>query len=398
MDKLHKGRAFFFLFLLFTFSSYTVNPVNGEDAKELPSVANQVKTVVIDAGHGGKDPGCHGSYANEKDICLSLALKLGNYIKTHFPDVKVEYTRETDVFIELHNRAKIANEKKADLFICIHVNASGSTEAYGVETYIMGLHKSESNLEVAKRENETILLEDDYEDQYAGFDVNSPEGSVLFSFYQNTFLNQSLNFAGKLQTEFTNYASRHNRGVRQAGFLVLVKTTMPAVLIETGFLTNLKEEKFLTGTEGQELMTSAMFRAFIKYKAEVEGENYAGMAADFGDIAKDWSVSTSNSTPNTTPAETTQVETTPNVLFRIQFLSSQTSLDKTSSSFSGLKDILEETYNGWYRYLTGKESNYTKIQTYLETVKSKGYTDAFIVAYQGNERITVKKALEILEQ
>src|SRR5687767_13203410 len=197
------------------------------------SPGNQVKTVVIDPGHGGKDPGCHGAFAHEADICLAIGLKLGALIEKHYSDVKVVYTRKTDVFVELHNRAKIANDNKADLFICIHVNAAGDSKAYGTETWVMGLHKTETNLAVAKRENAVIEFEDDYEKQYEGFDPNTPEGSILFSLYQSAYMSQSISFASKVQEEVISHADRHDRGVRQAGFLVLVYTAMPAVLIET---------------------------------------------------------------------------------------------------------------------------------------------------------------------
>jgi N-acetylmuramoyl-L-alanine amidase len=229
-----------------------------------------LKTVVIDAGHGGHDSGCHGAAAYEKHVALSISLKLGKLIEQYFPDVKVIYTRKTDVFVELYRRAQIANENKADLFICIHCN-SGPKTAYGTETFVMGLHKSDDNLNVAKRENAVILQEDNYQRQYDGFDPNSAEANIIFSLYQNAFLDQSLYFAGSVQDELTGFAKRHNRGVKQAGFLVLFKTTMPSVLIETGFLTHGDEERYLKSEAGQDQIAEGILRAFKNYKTWIDG-------------------------------------------------------------------------------------------------------------------------------
>ena len=231
-----------------------------------------VKTVCIDAGHGGHDGGCQGSSSQEKHVALSIALKLGKYIEENFPDVKVVYTRKTDVFLKLHERAKVANKANADLFICVHANANDNKAAYGTETFVMGLHKSESNLNVAKRENSSILLEEDYKTKYSDFDPNSPESYIVLTMRQNAFLDQSLSFAAKVQKQFTERVGRKNRGVKQAGFLVLHQTNMPSVLIETGFLTNKEEEKFLVSDLGQDYLASAVFRAFKSYKNELEGK------------------------------------------------------------------------------------------------------------------------------
>jgi N-acetylmuramoyl-L-alanine amidase len=229
----------------------------------------QIRTIVIDAGHGGHDVGCLGSSSHEKHIALAVSLKLGALIEKYFPDIRVIYTRETDVFIELHERAAIANRNKADLFICIHCN-SGPSAAFGSETFVMGLHKSADNLAVAKRENSSILLEKDYKAKYDGFDPNSPEANIIFSLYQNTFMNQSLHFASLLQDQFTQNSGRFNRGVKQAGFLVLFRTAMPSVLIELGFLTNKSDEKFLISEKGQESMANSIVKAFRIYKSETE--------------------------------------------------------------------------------------------------------------------------------
>lgn len=242
------------------FCSFT--PVN--------KVEYRVKTVVIDAGHGGKDSGCLSSGIMEKDIVLSISLKLGKIIKEHLNDVQVTYTRKQDKFIELYERAAIANRHSADVFLSLHCNAANTTYVKGTETYVMGLHKSEKNLEVAKRENSVVLLEEDYEENYGGFDPTSPEGHIIFSLYQNVNLEQSLELASKIEHQFDDRAKRHSRGVKQAGFLVLWKSTMPSVLVETGFLTNPHERKFLTSGPGQDYIASAIFRAFRKYKNDLE--------------------------------------------------------------------------------------------------------------------------------
>lgn len=227
-----------------------------------------IRTVVIDAGHGGHDTGCLGKDAREKNVALAVSLKLGRMIEERFPDVKVIYTRKTDVFVELRERADIANRNHADLFICVHCN-SGGKAAYGVETYVMGLHKTDDNLNVSKRENSSILLEKDYKTKYDGYDPNSPESNIIFNLYQNAYMEKSLTFASKVQAQVEE-AGRFNRGVKQAGFLVLYKTAMPSVLIETGFLTNSTEENFLDSEKGQVNISNAIFKAFKEYKVDME--------------------------------------------------------------------------------------------------------------------------------
>jgi N-acetylmuramoyl-L-alanine amidase len=241
--------------------------------KPIPKRIYGIKTVVIDAGHGGHDVGCLGSSAKEKNIALSVSLKLGQMIEEKFPDVHVIYTRKKDEFVELHERAGIANRAKADLFICIHCN-SGAPAAYGPETYVMGLHKTAENLAVARRENSSVLLEKDYKTKYDGFDPNSAEANIIFTLFQNAFMNQSIAFASKIQNEFEEYSGRNNRGVKQAGFLVLYRTTMPSVLIETGFLTNKNEEKYLLSEKGQTDVAASIFKAFKEYKIDMEGETF----------------------------------------------------------------------------------------------------------------------------
>jgi N-acetylmuramoyl-L-alanine amidase len=234
--------------------------------------AYKLRTVVLDAGHGGKDPGTHGASAREKDVALKVALEVGELIKQNFPDVKVIYTRNNDTFVELIDRAGIANKNNADLFISIHCN-SGPGSAYGTETYTMGLHTTSGNLSVAKRENSVILQEDNYNENYNGFNPTSPQAHILFSLYQSAYIDNSLRFAEKVEREFKNKVGRSSRGVKQAGFLVLWKSAMPSALIELGFLTNSAEEKFLNDKTGQSYMASGIYRAFKEYKNELEAMN-----------------------------------------------------------------------------------------------------------------------------
>ncbi len=230
-------------------------------------------TVVLDAGHGGKDPGTLGrSYKHEKHIALAITLALGKMINKEFPAVKVIYTRKTDVFVELDERAAIANRSKADLFISIHCNSSKNKSTAGTETYVMGTHKTDDNLEVAMRENASILQESDYKKRYQNFDPNNMLSYIRMSNYQSAYQSQSLRFAQKIETEIKTYAKRTSRGVKQSGFLVLWKTSMPSVLIETGFLTNSAEEKYLNTVEGQSTVATCFFRAFKSFKKEVDAK------------------------------------------------------------------------------------------------------------------------------
>lgn len=246
-----------------------------------PSLAqgteNRLDVVVIDAGHGGKDPGTRGSYTKEKDIALKVSLKLGALIEQNLKDVKVLYTRRKDVFITLDNRAKFANDNHADVFIVVHVNSLPETtpearkqSIIGTETYVMGLHKSEANFEVAKRENSVIFSEENYKDKYDGFDPNSPESYILMNLNQSANQESSLLLASKIESQLKTKAGRKSKGVKQAGFLVLWQTTMPSVYCEIGYLSNTKEEKELNDPKVQDNIASAIYRALKEYKAQVD--------------------------------------------------------------------------------------------------------------------------------
>jgi N-acetylmuramoyl-L-alanine amidase len=233
--------------------------------------AYKIRTVVIDAGHGGHDVGCLGKHGREKDVALKVALQFGKMVEENMKDVKVVYTRKTDKFVELHERASMANKANADVFISFHCN-SGQPKAFGTETWTQGLHVTKANLEVSKRENSSVLLESDYTAKYDGFDPKDPTTHIIFELFQSAYRNQSIILADKIEAELVK-VGRKSRGVKQAGFLVLYRTTMPAVLVETGFLTNVEEEKFLNSPEGQNKIAKSTFEAFVKYKAAIDKDD-----------------------------------------------------------------------------------------------------------------------------
>ncbi|MDH5379685.1 MAG: N-acetylmuramoyl-L-alanine amidase [Cyclobacteriaceae bacterium] len=260
--------------LLITFLAIIVLNTSSISLEKADAGSYAVRTIIIDAGHGGKDPGTMGKIAKEKDIALNIALKLGGYIEKYIPDTKVIYTRKSDKFIPLQGRAEIANKNNADLFVSIHVNSiSGKPSVAGTETYVMGLHKEEANLKVAMRENSVIRKEENFEKVYEGFDPDSDESYIIFHLYQSAFFESSVKLAEKIQTQFGKRVGRHDRGVKQAGFWVLWSTTMPSVLVETGYITNPEEEKYLNSTEGQALLASGIFRAVRDYVNDVEQLN-----------------------------------------------------------------------------------------------------------------------------
>ncbi len=238
----------------------------------LKSAPYQIKKVVIDPGHGGRDHGCTGHGSKEKVIALKMALRLGKLIQSVYPEIEIIYTRTSDVFVPLHRRATIANQAQADLFISVHCNAmsSNASKVRGSETYVMGIHTAEENLEVAKRENASILYEDNYLETYGGYDPHSPEGHIFMSMFQNAYLEQSIQFAQAIEEQISYHAGRKSRGVKQAGFVVLRQTAMPSVLVETGYLTHQSDHTFLASSSGQQKMVESIFNAFSIYKYKIE--------------------------------------------------------------------------------------------------------------------------------
>ena len=343
----------------------------------LAQKGEKIQTIVIDAGHGGKDTGALGKNSKEKDLNLSVALKFGNYIKENLPDVKVVYTRDTDKFVELSERAAIANRNNADVFVSIHCNSTeGTTTARGAETFVMGESKNEKNLAVAKKENAAILLEDNT-DAYNNFDPNSTEAYIIFSLTQSLYQSQSLDLAGKVQKQFVN-KGRHDRGVQQAGFLVLWKTSMPSILVELGFINNAKEEQFLNSEKGQNQMALALYRAFEEYKREFEAENHT------------------SSQPKV--EQTQPLTTTGNTYFTVQFASRDKKVSSTEKAFSGVKEVDVYEYNGAFRYVSGKFTSKDAATKRQNELRSLGYKDAFVVAFVNGERGTIKQAEEALKK
>jgi N-acetylmuramoyl-L-alanine amidase len=377
-------------FVFFSMFTLSVFSQSGKAEKQL------IKTVVIDAGHGGKDPGCHGNFAHEKVVCLEIALKLGALIKEKYPDVKVVYTRDKDVFVELIERANIANRNKADLFICIHANA-GSAAAFGTETYVLGLHRTEAQQKVMERENSIIALEDDKGAKYKDFDM-SPDAIIAKQLQGAVYLNHSILFAENLQREFKKIG-RYDRGVKQAGFLVLYKTTMPSVLIETGFLTNPTEEKFLGVKDGQDQMAHSMFKAFENYKNQLEGKTVVK------DTQQDTHPAvTPTPTPNNTATTNNSVvnqsvtKDSTGLIYRVQVHTSDRKTSLTSSRFKGL-EIFEYQQDNLYKYCTGVfQNDLQAAKNYKNELIENGFQNAFVVAFFNGERISIEKAIKLAEK
>ncbi len=349
-----------------------------------------VDKIVIDAGHGGHDPGTSGKYSKEKDIALKIALEFGKYVEENFPEVKVIYTRKTDVFIELYRRAQIANENDADLFISIHCNGVRSSSPFGTETFVMGLHKSEANLEVARKENASILMEDNYSEQYDGYDPNSPEACIIFSMYQNAYLDQSLDIASKVQYQFRERVKRNDRGVKQAGFWVLYRTTMPGILVETGFLSNPDEEKFLRSELGQTYIASAIYRAFKEYKEEYESHTKALslIVADENNSNTDQKEQLADTISNNDKG----------IVFMVQFFSSERDLPVNSLSFRNLKGVQKYNKDGQYKYTVGAVQSLNEASKIKKQMRKQGYRDSFVIAFNNGERIKVNEAVKLLKK
>lgn len=378
-----------------------------------------IRTIVIDAGHGGHDPGNLGTgryKRSEKDISLDVALKVGDYIKEAYPEIKIIYTRKDDRFIQLQERAAIANRNHADLFISIHCNAAKATQAAGTETWVMGLHRSKENLDVAMRENSVILLEDNYENTYADFNPRDPDSYIAMSLMQSAYLDQSLSLASIVQDDFAKKVGRHNRGIKQAGLLVLYKTAMPAILIELGFLTNSTEEDYLHSSEGKVYMASSIFRAVKTYKeaseslygngrkkSEPKKEEKASSVEKIESDGKTESVKITQQEADKqlveklTPTEAVAEVPRSEIQFKVQFLTSPEKIAIGSSKFKGLNQVEPAKWKGGYKYTTGSFVSYKEAKIRLEEIKSK-FPSAFIVAFKNNEPIAVQEALKFVSK
>ena len=334
--------------------------------------------VVLDAGHGGHDPGrpTKNGY-KEKDIALRIVLQVGKELEKN-PDFKVIYTRKTDVFVTLRNRAKIANKADADLFISVHCNAH-HTQAYGTETYVLGEKNSERNMAVAKAENEVIFLEDNYEEHYEGFDPSSPESTIAIGIEQEIYVEQSIVLARKVEDNFKGKLKRKSRGIKQLSLWVLHNTYMPSVLIETGFITNKNEGAYLNSKKGQTKIAGSIKDAILDYKKEL-----------------DQNVGTHFMETDTETIEA--LEEIPliyeGITFKVQIAASSKALEPKSYNFKGLSDISRMKFGTMYKYYCGKTSDYNIIKHLQEKAKSKGYTDAFVVAYKDGKQIDISEALK----
>uniref|UniRef100_UPI00321783CB N-acetylmuramoyl-L-alanine amidase family protein n=1 Tax=uncultured Draconibacterium sp. TaxID=1573823 RepID=UPI00321783CB len=362
----------------------------------------KISVVVIDPGHGGKDFGASVGNAREKDIVLDIALKLGNTIKKNYPDIKVVYTRSNDVFIPLYKRADIANKNDADLFISIHVNAVDAKYVQGTETFVLGLHRNDDNLKVAQKENAVILLEDDYNLTYEGFDPNLPESYIMFETMQAEFQEQSVMLASNIQNQFRDYSKRVDRSVKMAGFLVLRRTTMPSVLIETGFLSHSNERNYLLSESGKASLAQAIFKAFSTYKTNIEEKSKFNLVTNNLDeslpnesikatqptTAKKVLTETANITSENIDIKT---KTEPDLYFSVQIMALKKKLDPTPENFKGEKTIFRIDATNISRYFSGKFDSQTEANAEKERISTK-YKNAFVVAFKNGKLISVKNA------
>lgn len=360
--SLKKHFVFCFIVLLQSFNSTQLQAQDQETFK-----------VVIDAGHGGKDTGTNGFGVYEKKIVLDVALKVGNKLKTH-KDIEVIYTRKKDVFKGLNERAVIGNKAKADLFVSIHCNGVKSRSPYGSETFVLGLHRNQDNLEVAMKENQVIELEENYEEKYGGFDPNSPESYIGFSLMQEEYLDQSILLADYIQKNFTDNLQRKNRGVKQAGFLVLRETYMPSVLVELGFLSNKKENDFLKSDSGQSHLANQISQAVINYKnaLHIENEDYS----------------------NSSVAKNKDLSDKYEAIFYVQIAAAKRKIKESAENFKGLDPIYRIKEGDLYKYRYAKSHSHKSIQNKLLEAKEKGYKGAFIIAYLNDKKISIEQALK----
>jgi N-acetylmuramoyl-L-alanine amidase len=368
-------------FLLLLFNLYNVNLLSQTNS-------TNIKTIVIDPGHGGKDSGTLGTKRfkiYEKHVALAVSLKLGNYIADAFPDVKIIYTRDKDVFLELNERTEIANKSNADLFISIHCDGFTNPKPSGASVFVMGMSKLKANMDVAMRENSAIYLEDNYQQKYDGFDPKSAESYIVFSLMQNTYLNQSLQIAEEVENEFSTRANRKSRGVKQAPFYVISRTNMPSILVECGFLTNPKEEEFLHSDLGQDYIASAIFRAFRSYKQNIEisAEAVNEKSIDVVDTLK----------KEVVVQKTNKIKNDLNLLYKIQigtFLRSMLN----NNQFTDL-NVEEEKINGTFKYFVDAGNSKIEADRLKINLRNLGFKGAFIVAFLDGKQISTKEALNL---
>ena len=391
-------------------------------------------TVVLDAGHGGHDPGAMGSFMREKDINLAIVLELCAIIERNFKDVKVVYSRKTDKYLTLQERADVVNNNHADLFLCIHSNSNPSPSASGTESYTLGLAKTKANLDVAMRENSVIMLEKDYQSKYKGFDPNSVDSYIMFEFMQDKYIDKSLDMASNIQKQFVSFSNRADRGVRQAGFWVLHRSACPSVLIEVGFVSNPAEERYLSSDIGRNEIAKSIYNAFIYYKhdhdkksglqnvfvpkrevretKEQEVKKTETLKRAPIERAETTQVAVENIIPSTQLPKTTQRSTTKNspeqeqnqkvadtktnltrnIIFKVQLFATRQNLNSNSAEFKGVQNVDLFVEGGLKKYTLGAEEEYPKIEKVRASVLSK-FPDAFVIAFEGNRKLSPKEVV-----
>ena len=378
----------------------------GEVAQAMTTQATNNKfTLVIDAGHGGRDPGAIGRFSREKSINLSVAKAFGKLVEQHCPDVKVIYTRKTDVFVPLGRRAEIANNAHADLFVSIHTNAlPGKAIGRGAETYTLGMARADENLEVAKRENSVILVEENYQERYEGFDPKSSESYIIFELMQDQYMAQSVEFAQMVQKEFRTTGGRNDKGVHQAGFLVLRETSMPSVLIELGYISTHDEEAFLNSQNGIRKMSQSIYNAFVAYKQKhiksghteaQPDETTAIESAAESDIALltgEEQVEEKHKQSVPKPAKDAQTEEENRPVFKVQLIATARQIPTGSTRFKGLSPISFYKEGAYYKYTYGETTVYQEAIKMRNRIKAN-FKDAFIVAFKGGEKMPLNEAI-----
>lgn len=437
MMKYYYYKAFILLFLGVIVSGYSFS-------SEQRTKNEKTMVVVIDPGHGGKDPGAVNKGIREKDVVLGIGLKLGKLLNDNYSDVKVVFTRSTDVFIPLIERSRIANRNKADLFISIHANHCGTPSTRGTETFVLGLHRSADNLEVAKKENSVILLEEDYKENYEGFDPNLSESYIMFELVQDIYMDQSLSFADAIQNQFkTHLTNTLNRGVKQAGFLVLRQSSMPSVLIESGFLSNQSEANFLNSSVGQQNIAASIFEAFRKFKSknsvspsrtndekqalavnETTSSSSKQKAEITNEVAENLPEKPANTSEKTSLEKTEPIDQSKNIstdqpdktlqkqennsnsqdsalkdkeivgnaYYSVQIGANTTPVEPIAANFKGLKEIRREKTDKYYRYYIGKETSVNKIMPIWQQIKLK-FPQAFIVSFIDGKRVIIDPSI-----
>lgn len=350
-------------------------------------------TVVLDAGHGGHDAGAVGSFSKEKNINLRYALLVGDMIKKNIPDAKVIYTRDKDVFVDLNERARIANRKKADLFVSIHTNSSKNSSAKGMETFTLGVSRSKENMEVAMLENSVIMLEEDYEKKYEGFDPNSVDSYIMFEFMKDQYMDRSITCADFIQKKMINASKRNDRGVRQAGFLVLRATAMPSVLIELGFISNKEEEKYLNNNENQVKIATAIFNGIKEYKHELDKKSGNSNSEELEVRSEELGVKEENKEDKgELKNEKGEITHNSEYEFYIQYLVSKNNYNADNAVFKGHTPTKILNENNLYKYLIGPYDVNTVFNKRNEITKD--FPDAFIVAYKQGQKVSTPEAIQ----